>query len=397
MNGINGNQWLARSWNRAALGALSAMALIWVGACSDSPKGPSVCDTYTDHLRTCGFLSEGEWQGCQLPETEEARCEISCATEAECADVLPLVCEDTRAEPVAACILECTTTTCKDGGSVHKDKLCDMELDCNDGSDEAGCPDSFLCADGSAVMEAWWRCDGHSDCSDDSDEAGCAVDLCGDTTASKGPVTTDGGPTCTRMMNKLTSCGLISAGFRSCEEPHGAEACLADCFLAASCSDLESAVCEDSDLEDAPPSVQACLATCFGDEGIETEQFLCADGTESVPGDWVCDGMTDCEDGSDEENCDSVSIESSGVGSMFACADDTQEFPGTYVCDGVADCGDGSDEKGCDGFRTCADGLKTIADYRFCNSIDDCADGSDEDGCAVLDCNPEALLSGGGG
>jgi low density lipoprotein-related protein 2 len=49
---------------------------------------------------------------------------------------------------------------------------CDGEADCTNGSDEAGCPADFACANGNSVPIRW-QCDGDNDCGDGSDEAGC--------------------------------------------------------------------------------------------------------------------------------------------------------------------------------------------------------------------------------
>ena len=56
----------------------------------------------------------------------------------------------------------------------------------------------------------------------------------------------------------------------------------------------------------------------------------------------VCDGLMDCTDKSDEDNCTSASCSEY----QFRCQDG-QCIYNTWQCDGDPDCRDGSDEIGC--------------------------------------------------
>ena len=67
----------------------------------------------------------------------------------------------------------------------------------------------------------------------------------------------------------------------------------------------------------------------------EDEEFMCDDG-ETIPMDWVNDGMDDCEGGEDE-------YDMGGSDEEFMC-DDGETIPMDWVNDGEEDCNGGEDE-----------------------------------------------------
>lgn len=140
-----------------------------------------------------------------------------------------------------------------------------------------------------------------------------------------------------------------------------AEAGTGDPFV-AHCGEVPSALEQGSQACSGAPSDQA---------------FPCFAGGD-VPVEWVCDGVADCSDGSDE------STTVCGSGQQFPCGDGTA-VPVEWVCDGEPDCTSGSDEVDCASTEfDCGDGV-IIPSQWVCDAEADCPNASDEASCESSD------------
>lgn len=71
-------------------------------------------------------------------------------------------------------------------------------------------------------------------------------------------------------------------------------------------------------------------------------EFRCAHGNRCINPEQVCDGQNDCQDRSDEMDCQRLT-----EGCHRRCDNNTRCIPDTFLCDGEKDCADGSDEEKC--------------------------------------------------
>jgi len=86
--------------------------------------------------------------------------------------------------------------------------------------------------------------------------------------------------------------------------------------------------------------------TLVCDEG----QVPCNDSSMCIAEMDRCDFFQDCDDNSDEENCDYETVCGEDE---FLCDDDHICYPSSYWCDGQPDCFDGSDEQSCELLLKC--------------------------------------------
>ncbi|XP_059491072.1 basement membrane-specific heparan sulfate proteoglycan core protein isoform X8 [Neocloeon triangulifer] len=289
---------------------------------------------------------------------------------------------------------------CNNGHCIHPQLRCNGVFNCQDGSDEISCTscarNEVECKDKTCVRGA--RCDDRVDCADGSDEAGCPSRCssdqykCVDGTCHDPSVVCNGIRECSGGEDERNCGRLCLPGEFKC----GTGECINENRKCDRTSD-----CRDGSDEDDCAS-QTTTTPAPSNYPCTEEQFKCTDGT-CVPKRYRCDGTyKDCDDGSDEENCNEVAFPPTvfdGCGDgYFSCVDERGCVPSDRVCDGVVDCEDGSDEgTECDSdestdvpdgfggtcrpdeFR-CDDGNCINGDYK-CDGTMDCNDNSDEINC----------------
>lgn len=120
--------------------------------------------------------------------------------------------------------------------------------------------------------------------------------------------------------------------------------------------------------------------TCTDPPTCSPDQFTCSSGDiHCIPHVWRCDGIAECADSSDEEDCPKCGL------SQFRC-DTGQCINLQQACDGERQCDDGSDELRCclANQVRCRTTDECIDKSLECDGSNDCNDSSDEEKCPQM-------------
>ncbi|XP_041563042.1 basement membrane-specific heparan sulfate proteoglycan core protein isoform X19 [Drosophila elegans] len=255
--------------------------------------------------------------------------------------------------------LENIEFACHNRDCIPIESVCDGTPDCGHEEDEdyalCNCSgDKYKCQRGGGCIPKSQVCDGKPQCRDRSDESACHL---------------HGRLNKTRLgvecLGSQYQCGDGSciSGYKRCNG-------ITDC---ADGADEYNCIYNyvDSSYDNDPDNNP--LNEC------DILEFEC-DYSQCLPLEKKCDGYVDCEDESDEFECQSYTDRC--LESEFEC--DSYCLPRDQLCNGITNCQDGSDERNCTFCREDAYLCNTgecVADNQRCNGIDDCADGSDERHC----------------
>lgn len=142
--------------------------------------------------------------------------------------------------------------------------------------------------------------------------------------------------------------------------------------------------CEDGSDEEFCTSCRTTFKCPKQRETNGSRFFTCLRATS------LCNNIADCFDGSDEKFCGLKMEKCSDT--EFRCTTSGRCIPEDFKCDGEGHCpGHHEDEQDCanhcqSGALWCASSKKCIPKWKICDGIQDCADGRDEKNCTCREC-----------
>lgn len=266
---------------------------------------------------------------------------------------------------------------CEKDQCIPKSKLCDGIENCRNGRDEAHCndnttcaPNRFQCVASKVCIPLSWVCDHSADCNDRSDEENCgecAEFRCANKVCIPTEQLCDGVNNCGDSSDELDCSHECRPGEHYCM-PKGCITQSQICDSIVDCFDASDELnCEKSNNATEKPVKLNVNMTCG------PKEFRCKNGLECITVALRCDGFNDCLDRSDEQNCTDIhSRPKVHANESEDCVHPDRICRPTghcihvhKLCDGSTDCPDGSDEgyrcdeKVCDHNSECS---------HFCNN-----------------------------